>query len=197
MIKPVIQFIKRIRNGHLQWQAHKASLPGIVRIPVHYAETILVSILVVLFIREYLVQSSRVVSGSMIPTLGIQDRVLVTKWQHRFYPVERGAVVLFESPNNDKKEYVKRVVATGGDRIRINSGVIYINDKPRSFPGVLIRADQYTMPEISVPENHYFMMGDNRRYSQDSRYWGVVPHEDIIGHAFLIYWPFNRAELIW
>ena len=189
--------IRFMRHAYQDWQTRKQALPKPCATFVHYAEVCLVSVLLVLGIRDWLVQSSKVVSGSMIPTLAIQDRLIVLKWPHHFAPINRGDVVLFKSPHGDGKEFVKRVVGLGGERVSIRNGLVYINQKPLHFPGVHVRADASNLAEITIPENHFFMLGDNRRYSQDSRYWGTVHRDAIIGNAWFIYWPPRSAQIVW
>jgi signal peptidase I len=197
MVPYLSSMIRLLRHSYHNWHVRKHALPKPCAAFVHYAEVCLVSILLVLGIRDWLIQSSKVVSGSMIPTLGINDRLIVLKYPHHFSPIRRGDVVLFQSPHGDGKEFVKRVVGLGGETVRIHNGTVYINQAPLHFPGVRVRDDFSNRPDIKIPDDHFFMLGDNRRYSQDSRYWGTVPRNSIIGSAWFIYWPPRSAQAVW
>lgn len=190
--------LTRLKSNLQEWGQIKASLQPRNRFIIDLAETILVSILIVLLFRQCLFQSSKVVSGSMISTLMINDRVIVSKYPFRFRTPQRGDIVLFNSPLGDKKEYVKRIIGVGGDTVRITNGRVYINEAPLFFPGAVIRKDYFNLDSKTIPEDHYFVLGDNRRNSHDSRYWDnpFVPHSELIGQANFIYWPLSRAQVL-
>ena len=189
--------IRLLRQTYHDWQTRKQALPKACQLGVHYAEVCLVSALLVLGIRDWLIQSSKVVSGSMIPTLGINNRLIVLKWPHHFSTIQRGDVVLFQSPHGDGKEFVKRVVGLGGETVSIRNGIVYINQQPLHFPGVRVRSDASHLAAVTLADDQLFVLGDNRRFSQDSRYWGPIQQTDIIGHAWFIYWPPRNAQIIW
>ena len=182
-----------------KWQKYKANLkdrsPNIHKI-VHFMENLLGAFVIAMFLREFIVQSSLVFSGSMIPTMLVDDRLIVNKLVYKFNIPDRGDIVLFESPYNDGKEYVKRLIGMPGDRIKIDRGIVYINDQQLIFPGVVIKRDYSKMDELTIPDGHYFMMGDNRAHSLDSRYFGVVSHNDLIGEALFTSWPINQIRRI-
>jgi signal peptidase I len=166
-------------------------------------------------IQAFLVKPFRIPSESMVPTLEIGQRVLVDRLTKNFGDYERGDVLVFKPPlgadNNscgiqhserspcpepteDKSEtnFIKRVVGVGGDRLSVRAGRVYINGRPLREP--YARLDDScpicNLPEdITIPEGHYFMMGDNRGASADSREWGPVPDDWVIGQAFATYWP--------
>jgi signal peptidase I len=175
-------------------------------------------------IQAFLVKPYRIPSASMVPTLVEEQRVLVNRIGARFGPPEVGDVVVFHppagaeqgnqcgggpppdgqvcnSPTADKADvnFIKRVVAGPGDKLRLEEGHVVLNGKRQNEP--------FTRPcgggegcdypsEITVPAGHYFMMGDNRGASDDSRFWGPVPGEWIIGEAFATYWPPKRIGLL-
>lgn len=170
-------------------------------------------------IQAFLVKPFRIPSESMVPTLDIGQRVLVDRVSGRFSDPERGDVLVFKPPVGAEEKtcgvdppdrqvctqptpekadtnYIKRVVALGGDRIRIVDGQVILNGErqPMRFMPEDPDCALCDLPrEVTVPPNHVFMMGDNRDESSDSREWGPVPEEWIIGNAFFTYWPPKRV----
>ena len=124
------------------------------------------------------------------------DRLIVNKLIYKFNAPIRGDIVLFKSPYNDGKQYVKRLIGLPNETIEIKRGMVYINNKLLVFPGVNINRDYSNLQKIVVPENSYFMLGDNRANSADSRVWGFVHKKDVIGEALFIYWPFDRIRWV-
>ena len=164
-------------------------------------ETIAWALVLAFFIRTFVVQAFWIPSGSMLPTLQIGDRVLVAKFWNWFVPPARGSIYVFKYPEDRGRDFIKRIIAVPGDRVDIREGVVYLNGFPIDEPYVAYR-DRYNLPNryypttpFIVPENKYFTMGDNRPNSQDSRFWGYVPVEDIHGPAFFRYWPLTRIGL--
>jgi signal peptidase I len=197
---------------------------------VDFLESLLVTILLVLFGTTFVVQAFKIPSQSMEPTLLVGDHLLVNKfifeghgaWYEKFLPyrpVRRGDIIVFRFPYDDHLHYVKRVVGLPGDRIRIIEQQLYINESPVAEPYVYHDPSSYdplseNFPpppghfiamglrpewasqirdylrdgELVVPPDHYFVMGDNRESSLDSRYWGFVDRRAIIGRPILIYW---------
>jgi signal peptidase I len=177
-------------------------------------------------IQAFLVKPYRIPSESMVPTLEIGQRVLVNRIGHRFSDPKVGDIVVFHPPtgsetdtcgdrNNDenaacdkptpgksKVNFIKRVVAGPGDTIRIVDGHVIRNGKREKDPYISNTCANNanrgcTLPTpITVPPGHWFMMGDNRGESDDSRFWGPVPRDNIIGGAFATYWPPNRIGLL-
>jgi signal peptidase I len=178
-----------------------------------YSEAFVVAVILAILIRALLVQAFKIPSGSMIPTLLIGDHILVNKLLYGIripftkarWPVlskpDRGDVIVFVFPEDRTKDFIKRVVAVGGDTVEIKNKVVYINGKPVASnhaafysndirPGDLSPRDN--MAPVKVPEGKLFVMGDNRDYSHDSRWWGFVPVEDVKGEAFLIYYSAQK-----
>jgi signal peptidase I len=192
------------------------------------------TIVIAIFAVTFLVQAFTIPSGSMEKTLLVGDYVLVDKFCYggnagwnRLMPyrkVKRGDVIVFHYPVNPAQDFVKRVVAVPGDRLRLINKVVYINGSPVREPYVQFITslrnyylDDFPRTEsplygvdakwwkempklvedhqLIVPEDHYFVMGDNRDDSQDSRFWGFVPRANIIGRPLLIYWSSNTADL--
>jgi signal peptidase I len=160
-----------------------------------YAEAIIIALIAALIIRAYVIQAFKIPSGSMIPTLLIGDHILVNKFLYGttipfsdkrvlvFKKPERGDIIVFKYPKNPKKDFIKRVVATEGDKIESKNKVIYINGNRINEPYAQ-HTDNTMLPHgigsrdnfgpVTVPENKFFVMGDNRDQSHDSRFWGLL-----------------------
>jgi signal peptidase I len=149
-----------------------------------------------LVIITFVVQAFYIPSGSMEPTLMINDRILVAKFLYRFEPVARGNVIVFRYPLNPQRDFVKRVIGLPEDRVRLNEGVVYINDTRIAETGYLIKPDFGNYGPVTVPASQYFVLGDNRNNSEDSRFFGYVPRANIIGRAVFIYWPPPRIGFV-
>jgi signal peptidase I len=167
------------------------------------AEWILVvlgAVLAALLVKTFLFQAFRIPSESMVPTLLVGDRVLVNKVSYKLHDVHRGDVVVFTRPEKledpsgtEPEDLIKRVVAVGGDTVVARDGVLYVNNQPMTEPYVQQGAGTFRLDEaVTVPEGQVFVMGDNRENSQDSRYFGPISTDTIIGRAFVRMFPFNR-----
>ena len=145
-----------------------------------------VSILIILF----LYQPVRVEGTSMLPRLEDQDRLFINKFVYHIESVERGDVVVFHYPRDPEKSYIKRVIATPGDRLRIDHGQVWLNGKPQAENYVpQMYRDTRSYAETVIPDDCYFVMGDHRSISSDSREFGVVERDLIYGKAVFVYWP--------
>jgi signal peptidase I len=158
---------------------------------------VVVSVSVSAFIIIFLYQPVRVEGTSMLPMLQDQDRLFINKMAYRVGEIHRGDVVVFLYPRDHEKSYIKRVIALPGDDLRIDHGQVYVNgDKvaekyvPKRF------ADDRSQPEMTVPANEYFVMGDHRSISSDSRDFGPVDRELIYGKAAFVYWPMDQAGVV-
>lgn len=170
-----------------------------------WVEPIIIALILALFIRAFFVQAFKIPTGSMRMTLLEGDRILVNKMGLWFNDPERGDVIVFKYPLDRKRDFIKRLIAKGGETVEIREGDIYINGKLLTEPQV-IRQNYYynredwdygkTAQVITVPEEHYFVLGDNSAASSDSRNWGFVERKDVIGKAFFIYWPPQRWRII-
>lgn len=148
-------------------------------------------------VRPYVVEAFYIPSPSMVPTLGIGDRVFVNKFIYHFHPPNRGDVVVFKSVEGDQEDLIKRVVGLPGDQIEVRGGVLYLNGEAQKEPYVNDRRpDRSSFGPTVVPEGTVFMMGDNRGNSEDSRYFGAVPLEVIEGEAFVVFWPPWQVRLL-
>jgi len=141
-------------------------------------------------------QVARVEGQSMAPTLADQDRLIVNKFAYRIGIPRRGDIVMLYYPINPDKSFVKRVIAEEGDTVRIVDGRVYVNDVPMddSFVPPEFRSTDDYGPEV-VKEGYYFVMGDHRNNSSDSRHWGLVPKKYIIGKVQLRWWPLTHARV--
>jgi len=151
--------------------------------------------LVVFFGIQATVQTFVVIGPSMWPSFEDGQRILVSKVVYYFHEPERGDVVVFQSPTELREDYIKRIIALPGDTVRVNAGVVYVNGTKLKEPYIKNPAD-YTLKELKIPENNYFVLGDNRRVSNDSHNGWLVPRQKIIGKAWLSIWPPNRWGLI-
>jgi signal peptidase I len=192
--------IKRIQQYLHRWKEYKLGLKGKNKklyILVTTLEDIFVALMLALLVRQFAFQSSMVYSGSMIPTMQVNDFLIVNKLVYKFREPKRSEIVLFKSPHGDKKQFVKRLIGLPGDRIEIKRGVVYINGQQLILPGVDVARDYSFYGPIAVPENSYFFLGDNRQFSADSRYWGFVKEEDLIGKALFTFWPITRMQVLY
>lgn len=162
-----------------------------------WVRDIIISILASFFIVTVLYQPVRVEGTSMQPELRDQDRLFIDKFFFHFETIERGDVVVFHYPRDPEKSYIKRVIGLPGDTIFIDHGQVWVNDKPLDESYVPPRyRDTRSMPEILVPPDEYFVMGDHRSISSDSRDFGPVERDLIYGKATFIYWPADSVGLV-
>ncbi len=145
-----------------------------------------VSVLIILF----LYQPVRVEGTSMLPRLEDHDRLFINKFVYHITSIERGDVVVFHYPRDPEKSYIKRVIALPGDKLQIDHGKVWLNGKPlpESYVPDAYR-DERSYSEMVVPDDSYFMMGDHRSISSDSREFGPVERDLIYGKAVFVYWP--------
>ncbi len=180
-----------------------------------YAESIVIAVILALFIRTYIVQAFKIPSGSMEDTLAIGDHILVNKFIYgtqipftdkRVLTVRdprRGDVIVFEYPVDPSKDFIKRVIGTPGDVVEEVNKKVYVNGKPYENPHEVHKeSDLFPRAQnprdnfgpITVPANSYFVMGDNRDRSYDSRFWGFVKRREIKGLAFIKYWSWDKEH---
>ncbi|RJX17591.1 MAG: signal peptidase I [Ammonifex sp.] len=159
-------------------------------------ESLVIAVLLAVLLRAFVFVPRVIPSGSMIPTLYEKDRIIVSKITYRFHPPQRGDVIVFRYPLDPKRNYVKRLVGLGGETVLLSENKLYIND--RLVPETYLPPETsfYDFGPIKVPPGSYFVLGDNRMNSQDSRVWGFVERRLIIGKAVLLYWPPNRIGTI-
>jgi signal peptidase I len=174
-----------------------AQIPAAARTAiVETLDACLFAALLSLVIITFVVQAFYIPSGSMEPTLMIDDRILVAKFLYRFEPVHRGDVIVFRYPLNPQRDFVKRVIGLPGDRVQLKDGVVSVEGKPISEKGYTIKPDFGNYGPVTVPARDFFVLGDNRNNSEDSRFFGYVPGGNIIGKAIFIYWPPQRLGFV-
>ena len=183
-----------------------------------YFESIVIAVILALFIRTFVVQAFKIPTGSMENNLLIGDHLLVNKFvlgpsesrlERALLPlgtIKRGDVIVFKYPEEPDRDFIKRVIGLPGETLELREKKVYINGKPLDEPYVHFLEPPSTASElheqtsfdvrerygpVTVPPDHYFMMGDNRDNSQDSRYWGFLPRDYIKGKALFIYWSYE------
>lgn len=160
-----------------------------------FIESIVFAVALAAFVIVFIVQGFYIPSGSMRTTLMEGDRILVNKFIYRFTDPIRGDIVVFKYPPDEKRIFIKRIIAVGGETVEIRDAKVYIDGKELAEPYLKVTMEGDFAP-VKVPANSFFVMGDNRNESDDSRYWGFVPRKNVVGEAFLIYFPFNRIQLL-
>jgi len=158
-----------------------------------WVRDLIISLAISAFIIVFLYQPVKVEGTSMMPSLEDQERIFVNKFVYRLEPIERGDIVVFRYPRDPSKSYIKRVIGMAGDRIRIDGGQVYVNDEPLD-EGYVPPAytDARSFKEMAVPSHCYFVLGDHRSMSNDSRDFGPVDQSFIYGKAVFGYWPMDK-----
>ncbi len=155
-----------------------------------------------IFVVVYLIffQPHKVRGVSMMPNFQDNEHLLTDKITYRFRKPKRGEIVIFRSPTNEDYDYIKRIIGLPGEKISLENNEIYIDNKKLNEPYLDKKTEggQFLQngETIAIPENQYFMIGDNRDKSSDSRSWGFVPKENIIGKAWFRYWPPQRVGFV-
>jgi signal peptidase I len=168
------------------------------------AKTLSLSLFLAFGIRSFIAEARYIPSESMLPTLEINDRLIIEKVSYHFTDPQRGDIVVFRppdeaiicSPNQPlpiRDAYIKRVVGLPGETIEVNNAQVLVNGNP--LPENYIKdAPNYPFPSITVPDDSYLVLGDNRNQSCDSHVWGFVPKPNIIGKAVVRFWPLSRLD---
>jgi signal peptidase I len=188
-----------------------------------YFESIVIAVVLALFIRTFVVQAFKIPTGSMEQNLLIGDHLLVNKFmfgpsesrlERMLLPmreIRRGDVIVFKYPEEPERDFIKRVIGLPGERVQVRDKRVFVNDAPMNEPYVYYLEQPATSSEhsevtsfnvrdwygpVTVPAGQYFVMGDNRDNSEDSRYWGFLPRENVKGRALMIYWSYesDRAD---
>jgi signal peptidase I len=177
--EPTIQ--NQVSAAHRVRQTRRLSL---------WVRDLVFSLSISIFIITFLYQPVKVEGTSMLPRLEDQDRLFINKFAYHFEKIGRGDVVVFYYPRDPEKSYIKRVIALPGDDLRIVSGRVYVNGDLLAEPYVPRRyRDTRSQEEMVIPAGEYFVMGDHRSISSDSRDFGPVPRDLIYGKAAFVYWP--------
>jgi signal peptidase I len=169
---------------------------SLTRTVVEVVLIVAAAVVIALLVQAFLVKPFTIHQVSMRPTLEEGDRVLINRLAYRFGEPSRGDIVVLHSPINADEDLVKRIVALAGDRVAVSDGRLYVNGVAQEEPYLLEQDMKGDMPETLVPEGHVFVMGDNRNNSGDSRMFGPVTRESLIGSAFGVYWPISRWKTL-
>ena len=168
-----------------------------------FVETIVIALAIFVVMYRFLFQPHQVKGNSMYVNFHDGEYLLTDKISYRFNQPQRGDVVVFKAPKNEDYDYIKRVIALPGERIKIEAGKVYLNggrldESGYLDPDTVTQAGFYAKEglTITVPAEGYFVMGDNRSNSSDSRDWGAVPMTNIVGKAWIRYWPINQLGIV-
>lgn len=185
----------RAANRHQQRRSRR------VRLAIEWTAVVVVALLAALGIKAWLIQAFYIPSGSMIPTLQVGDRILVNKLSYHLHPVNRGDIVVFATPPKDTgdpsiQDLVKRVIGLPGETISSAGGHVYINGRELNEPYLPPGTVTYGISPQKIPSGHYWVMGDNRQDSKDSRFFGPIPKSLIVGRAMIRVWPVSKVTLL-
>jgi signal peptidase I len=158
-------------------------------------EAILIAVLLALFIRTFVVESFLVLGNSMEPNLHNRERLFINKIVYRLREPGQGEIIVFRYPKDPGRDFVKRVIACGGDTLEIRDGTVYVNGE-RLAETYQPDRDYADFPAVEVGEGMIFVLGDNRDNSEDSRFFGAVPRGYIKGRALFVYWPLQRWRFL-
>lgn len=159
-------------------------------------QAVVIAFVLAFFIRTFLFQPFWVPSTSMLPTLQVDDRIIVNEVFLHYGQIERGDVMVFKYPLDKDLNYVKRIIGLPGETLEIKKEGVYIDGAPIDDDWVQGDFHYEPLGPLEIPQDAYFTLGDNRDFSADSRYWGFVPEENFVGKASLIYWPLGRMGRI-
>jgi len=164
------------------------------RTVLSYIEIVVLAFVLSWGLRSAVVQASVIPSGSMLPTIQLQDRVIVDKLLFKLSEIKRDDIIVFHPPSNvdsHGSDWIKRIIGLPGEKVEVKDGKVFINDCELNEPYEMEKPN-YSFGPIFVPDKSYFVLGDNRNDSLDSHRWGVLPSENIVGKASFRYWPINR-----
>ncbi|MBW4693607.1 MAG: signal peptidase I [Lyngbya sp. HA4199-MV5] len=165
-------------------------------------QILIIALILALLIRVFVAEPRYIPSDSMLPTLQIGDRLVVEKVSYRLRPPAFGEIVVFDPPQQlqvqgytKDQAFIKRIIGQPGQTVQVKNGTVYVDRKPLQEP-YIAAPPNYTLPPVTVPTGEFFVMGDNRNNSNDSHVWGFLPQQNIIGRAWLCFYPFKRVGLV-
>lgn len=165
-------------------------------------QILIIALILALLIRVFVAEPRYIPSDSMLPTLQIGDRLVVEKVSYRLRPPAFGEIVVFDPPQQlqvqgytKDQAFIKRIIGQPGQTVQVKNGTVYVDQKPLREP-YIAAPPHYTLLPVTVPDGAFFVMGDNRNNSNDSHVWGFLPQENIIGRAWLRFYPFKRVGLV-
>jgi signal peptidase I len=166
---------------------------------ISWLRDLCISVVIAIVVILFLYQPVKVEGTSMMPSLIDQERIFINKFEYRFglSDISRGDMVVFWFPGDPTKSYIKRVIGVPGDTVEVNDGTVFVNGErlaesyvPREY------RDHVSMPRRVIPQDQFFVLGDHRSSSNDSRSWGMVPRHFIYGKAVFVYWPLDRIGVL-
>jgi signal peptidase I len=189
---------------HIPRESHTANPPAaggqaILSATIHWARDLLISVVIAIIVILFIYQPVKVEGTSMMPALVDQERIFINKFVYKIGSgkIERGDMVVFWFPNDRTKSYIKRVIATPGDMVAVDDGTVIVNGQRLVENYVLDEyRDRVSYPAARVPDDQYFVLGDHRSSSNDSRSWGYVPRSCIYGKAVFVYWPVDKLGIL-
>ena len=169
---------------------------------LEFIETLVVFLAIGTVIYLFIAQPHKVSGSSMFPNFHTGDYIITNKIGYRISAPQRGQVIVFENPKDTSQDFIKRIIGLPGDKVRVEGGKVYVNDQVLNEPylpaGLQTLSGAFIKEgvELQVPADNYIAFGDNRPFSSDSRDWGFLTKEEIIGQAMFRYWPITSAGLI-
>ena len=166
---------------------------------IHWARDLLISVVIAIIVILFIYQPVKVEGTSMMPALVDQERIFINKFVYKIGSgkIERGDMVVFWFPNDVSKSYIKRVIAIPGDLVAVDDGTVIVNGQRQAEDYVLEEyRDRVSYTAARVPDGQYFVLGDHRSSSNDSRSWGFVPRGYIYGKAVFVYWPMDKLGVL-
>jgi signal peptidase I len=184
-------------DDHQAQSGFDPASPSLIKDFRGWMKDILLAVVIAVLMVVFLYQPVKVEGTSMQPELVDQERIFVNKFVYRFEEIHRGDIVVFWYPRDPSKSFIKRVIGVPGDVVSVNNGQVFINGSlleekyvPRGYQ------DLESFPPMRVKEDHYYVLGDHRNASNDSRSWGLVPRKYIYGKAVFRYWPMEKAGFL-
>ncbi|MCL5073812.1 MAG: signal peptidase I [Actinobacteria bacterium] len=169
---------------------------------IEFIETIVIFGAIFASIYLFVAQFHKVSGSSMVPTLYTGDYLITEKITYKFKEPQRGQIIVLKNPRDESQDFIKRIIAIPGDTLQISNNTVYLNGQPLQErylpPGTITRSGAFVTEKslIKVADNQYFVFGDNREHSSDSREWGPVTKEEIVGRALFRYWPLQSIGLL-
>ncbi len=160
-----------------------------------FVETVLFTLLIYFLVRHFLFENYKVVGHSMDLTLHDSQYLVVNKLSYRLHEPQRGDIIVFRDPRDSERKLIKRVIGLPGETLEIQQGQVSIDGAPLEEPYIQAPG-RYSVPPTLVPADHFFVLGDNRNNSSDSHNWGALPRDEIIGKAWISYWPPELWQIV-
>lgn len=177
--------------------AAPSAAPSATRAAFSWLRDLALSVVIAIIVILFLYQPVKVEGTSMMPSLINQERIFINKFVYRFADISRGDTVVFQFPQDTSKSYIKRIVGMPGDTVVVDQGIVIVNGKPLPEPYIQDEyRDTHSYPPVTVDPGYYYVLGDHRNSSNDSRNWGTVKRAYIYGKAVFVYWPLDRLGLL-